>query len=64
MNSVVLEHRDHSVLVDPGVLPSELDDLARALASVAPQSLTLIFTHGDWDHVLGRPWWPGAAIVP
>jgi len=63
MNSVVLGHRDHSVLVDPGVLPSELDDLARALASVAPQSLTLIFTHGDWDHVLGRPWWPRAATV-
>jgi glyoxylase-like metal-dependent hydrolase (beta-lactamase superfamily II) len=63
MNSVVLQHREHSVLVDPGVLPSELDDLARALASVAPASVTLIFTHGDWDHVLGRPWWPDAGTV-
>ena len=63
MNSVVLEHRDHTVLVDPGVLPSELDDLARALAHVPPPNVTLAFTHGDWDHVLGRPWWPGASTV-
>jgi glyoxylase-like metal-dependent hydrolase (beta-lactamase superfamily II) len=60
MNSVVLLDAEHSVVVDPGVLPSELDDLAREVRQTAPQTLTLAFTHAHWDHVLGGPWWPEA----
>src|SRR5438034_5200834 len=63
MNSVLLLDRDHTLIVDPGVLPSELDELAREVHSLAPGRITLIMTHGDWDHVLGAPWWPGAAIL-
>lgn len=61
MNSVLLADREHTLLVDPGVLPSELDDLAASARDAA--DLTLIFTHGDWDHVLGKPWWPAAMTV-
>jgi glyoxylase-like metal-dependent hydrolase (beta-lactamase superfamily II) len=60
MNSALLLDRGHAVLVDPGVLPSELDDLAARVRGAAPQALTLVFTHAHWDHVIGRPWWPGA----
>jgi glyoxylase-like metal-dependent hydrolase (beta-lactamase superfamily II) len=63
MNSVALLHREHAIVIDPGVLPSELDDLARAVAKASPAEVTLVFTHGDWDHVLGRPWWPAAATL-
>ncbi|HVP15185.1 MAG TPA: MBL fold metallo-hydrolase, partial [Terriglobales bacterium] len=63
MNSTLLLDPRHAVLVDPGVLPSELDDIAAALREAAPGSLTLVFTHAHWDHVLGRPWWPWAALV-
>ena len=63
MNSVVLLDREHTVIVDPGVLPSELDDLAREVQALSPHRVTLIMTHGDWDHVLGAPWWPGAGIL-
>jgi glyoxylase-like metal-dependent hydrolase (beta-lactamase superfamily II) len=63
MNSTLLLDREHAVLVDPGVLPSELDDLAAAVREAAPRAVTLVFTHGHWDHVLGRPWWPEAATV-
>lgn len=63
MNSALLLDPAQAVLVDPGVLPSELDDLAAAVRDAAPRALTLIFTHAHWDHVLGRPWWPGAATV-
>jgi hydroxyacylglutathione hydrolase len=63
MNSAVLLDRDHAVLVDPGVLPSELDDLAAAVRTAAPCAVTIVLTHAHWDHVLGRPWWPGAATV-
>jgi glyoxylase-like metal-dependent hydrolase (beta-lactamase superfamily II) len=63
MNSVALLDREDAVLVDPGVLPSELDDLAAAVRDVAPGALTLVFTHAHWDHVIGRAWWPEAVSV-
>lgn len=63
MNSVVLLDSEHTVIVDPGVLPSELDDLARLVNQAEPEAVTVIFTHGHWDHVLGKPWWPKARLV-
>jgi glyoxylase-like metal-dependent hydrolase (beta-lactamase superfamily II) len=63
MNSAVLLDAEHAVLVDPGVLPSELDELAARVHDAAPRAITLVFTHSHWDHVLGRPWWPGARSV-
>jgi glyoxylase-like metal-dependent hydrolase (beta-lactamase superfamily II) len=63
MNSVLLLDPERAVVIDPGVLPSELDDLARAVREVAPAEITLFFTHPHWDHVLGRPWWPEASTI-
>jgi len=63
MNSTVLLDTEHTVLVDPGVLPSEIDDIANLVREAGASQVTLFFTHGDWDHVLGRPWWTGAATV-
>lgn len=63
MNSVILLDADHAVLVDPGVLPSELDDIARRVGEEACAAITLLLTHAHWDHVVGRPWWPNAEVV-
>jgi glyoxylase-like metal-dependent hydrolase (beta-lactamase superfamily II) len=63
MNTVLLADPEHTAIVDPGVLPSELDELAAEVRALAPAGVTLVFTHGDWDHVLGRPWWPHAATL-
>jgi glyoxylase-like metal-dependent hydrolase (beta-lactamase superfamily II) len=63
MNSVLLLDRAHALIVDPGVLPSELDALAAATREARAAEVTLIFTHAHWDHVLGAPWWPGARRV-
>jgi hydroxyacylglutathione hydrolase len=63
MNSLLLLDPRHTVIVDPGVLPSELDDLAAEVGAAHPERVTLLFSHGHWDHVLGRPWWPGAASL-
>jgi hydroxyacylglutathione hydrolase len=63
MNSGVLLDRERAVLVDPGVLPSELDDLARAVRDTGARVVTLVLTHSHWDHVLGRAWWPAADTV-
>jgi hydroxyacylglutathione hydrolase len=63
MNSVLLLNAEHTVIVDPGILPSEIDDLAKAVREVGPAAVTLIFTHAHWDHVLGRSWWPEAETI-
>jgi glyoxylase-like metal-dependent hydrolase (beta-lactamase superfamily II) len=63
MNSVVLADPEHTVIVDPGVLPSELDDLAGVVRAIETEVITLFFTHAHWDHVLGRPWWPNAKTL-
>jgi glyoxylase-like metal-dependent hydrolase (beta-lactamase superfamily II) len=63
MNSVVLLAGDHALLVDPGVLPSEMDDIAAVVRQAGARSVTLVFTHAHWDHVLGRLWWPDAGTV-
>jgi hydroxyacylglutathione hydrolase len=63
MNSVVLLDAAHTIVLDPGVLPSELDDLARFTESTPARATTLVFTHAHWDHVLGRPWWPKAKTI-
>jgi glyoxylase-like metal-dependent hydrolase (beta-lactamase superfamily II) len=62
MNSLLLTRDDHALLVDPGVLPSELDDIAAAVQADVPRldHVSLAFTHPHWDHVLGLPWFPGA----
>src|SRR5436190_7138777 len=63
MNSVALFHPEHTVLIDPGVLPSELDDIAAETRATQSKTITLLFTHAHWDHVLGRSWWPAAKAL-
>lgn len=63
LNSVALLDAGHTVLVDPGVLPKELDDIAAVVEAARPATVTLIYTHAHWDHVLGRPWWPEADSI-
>lgn len=62
MNSVVLAAESRALVIDAGVLPSELDDIATAVAAAAPrfENVALAFTHPHWDHVLALPWFPGA----
>jgi glyoxylase-like metal-dependent hydrolase (beta-lactamase superfamily II) len=63
MNSTVLLDRAHTVVVDPGVLPSEIEDIAAVVKSASPERVSIFFTHGHWDHVLGRPFFPRALTI-
>ena len=62
MNTLVAQRDGHTLLIDPGVLPSELDELVAMTQKVSPDlnHVSLAFTHPHWDHVLGLPWFPGA----
>jgi glyoxylase-like metal-dependent hydrolase (beta-lactamase superfamily II) len=63
MNATLLLDSEHAVLVDPGILPGEIDDLAARVSGARPTAITLVFTHPHWDHVLARPWWPEARTL-
>src|SRR5262245_64343915 len=63
MNSVVLANAEHTILVDPRILPSEMDDLAGLVREAEPRETTLVFTHAPWDHPLRRPRWPKAKTL-
>ncbi|MDQ3850222.1 MAG: MBL fold metallo-hydrolase, partial [Actinomycetota bacterium] len=50
-------------VIDSPVLPDELDVLPALLEQARfPAPSGLLATHGDWDHLLGRLAFPGAAL--
>jgi glyoxylase-like metal-dependent hydrolase (beta-lactamase superfamily II) len=53
---------DEGFLVDSPVLPDELEALPVMLARSGFPATGLLVTHADWDHLLGRLAFPGAAI--
>ena len=54
--------RPEAFVVDSPVLPDELDALPAMLEQVGWPCTGLLATHGDWDHLLGRLAFPGAAL--
>jgi glyoxylase-like metal-dependent hydrolase (beta-lactamase superfamily II) len=65
MNSVVLARDAHAVVIDPGVLPSEMAEISAFVAARAPrfENVALALTHPHWDHVLGRDYFPAATTL-
>ena len=50
-------------MIDSPVLPDELDALPALVEQARfPTPSGLLATHGDWDHLLGRLAFPGAAL--
>src|SRR3954447_14836236 len=53
---------DETFVVDSPVLPEELEALPAVLAQAGWECSGLLTTHADWDHLLGRLAFPGAAL--
>lgn len=53
---------DEGFLVDSPVYPDELDALPAVLEQAGFPLSGLLATHADWDHLLGRLAFPGAAL--
>lgn len=53
---------DEAFVVDSPVLPDELDVLPAILEQTGFPFSGLLATHGDWDHLLGRLAFGGAAL--
>ena len=49
-------------MIDSPLFPDELEVLPAVLEQAGFPVSGLLATHGDWDHVLGRLAFPGAAL--
>lgn len=63
-NSVLFHKSNTALLVDPNWLPNEVQFIRDYLtAHHADQSLYLLFTHSDYDHILGYGLFPEAKVI-
>lgn len=58
----ILRSGDEGFVIDSPVLPEELDVLPAVLEQSGFPLSGLLATHADWDHLLGRLAFPGAAL--
>jgi hydroxyacylglutathione hydrolase len=60
----VVDTKDFVLVVDPNWLPQEIEEIQRHVASIqGVKELYLLFTHGDFDHVIGYLAFPGAKVI-
>jgi hydroxyacylglutathione hydrolase len=63
MNTGILHNGDHAALIDPALLPDEVEDIAGFCDRQQVKVETIVITHHHWDHVLGAARFPGAHVV-
>jgi hydroxyacylglutathione hydrolase len=63
MNTGILHDAGHAALIDPALLPDEVEDIAAFCEGQQLKVETVVITHHHWDHVLGASRFPGAHVV-
>lgn len=62
--STLIETPNAVFLIDPNWLPFEINRIRSYLESViGKRKLYLIFTHSDYDHIIGYRAFPGASVI-
>lgn len=62
--STVIMSRDVVLVVDPTWLPQEVEEIKAYVAHILGQrTLYLLFTHSDFDHIIGYKAFPGAQVI-
>jgi hydroxyacylglutathione hydrolase len=62
--SIVLQTEEMVLIVDPNWLPGEIDDIRDYVNSIkGNQNTYLLFTHGDFDHIIGYKAFPDAITI-
>ncbi len=63
-NSAIIEGDGFVLVVDPTWLPQEVEDIAAHVREIrASRDLYLLFTHSDFDHILGAGAFPDAITI-
>jgi glyoxylase-like metal-dependent hydrolase (beta-lactamase superfamily II) len=63
MNTGILHDPGHAALIDPALLPDEVEDIAAFCEGLQLKVETVVITHHHWDHLLGAARFPGAHVV-
>lgn len=63
MNVGVWLHSGRACLIDPGVMPDELAEIATFLQAHEAEPRYVVITHSHYDHLLGARAFPGAAVI-
>ena len=63
MNTGILHDAGYAALIDPALLPDEVEDIAAFCEGQQLKVETVVITHHHWDHLLGAARFPGAHVV-
>lgn len=62
--STVIETEEGLIIVDPNWLPKEVQEIRDYVGQIrGNKPLYLIFTHSDWDHIIGYGAFPDATVI-
>ena len=59
LNSTHIHFQDTSIVFDPAYLPFEINAIATQANNPVWSHRYLIYTHGDFDHIVGNHWFEG-----
>lgn len=63
-NSSVVQTDDCVIIVDPGWLPHEIEEIRQYVEAIQEERpLYLLFTHSDYDHIIGYKAFPDAVVI-
>jgi glyoxylase-like metal-dependent hydrolase (beta-lactamase superfamily II) len=63
-NAAVIDGLDFVLVIDPTWLPQEVEEIAHYVSSIrADCPVYLLFTHSDFDHILGAGAFPDATTI-
>jgi len=63
MNTGILHDTGHAALIDPALLPDEVEDIATFCERQQLKVETVVITHHHWDHLLGAARFAGAQVI-
>lgn len=62
--STVIQSRESVIVVDPAWLPAEIEKIRNDVENILNgRKLYLLFTHSDFDHIIGYKAFPGAKVI-
>ena len=62
-NSGIVLSEDEACLIDPGIAPETIKDIARFVADQGATPRAIVLTHAHWDHVMGPEHFPGVPVI-
>jgi len=62
-NSGIIQTGESICLIDPGILPAEIERIAELVKMQEDSSQILVLTHSHWDHLFGPELFPDCKVI-